>query len=131
VALAGYLDLKTARDPPIALVRNRCRNPMRDRVRLSGSRPGRFGVAKSIKYGRPWSHTSVLTVLRDRTYLGEVYFRATHHRAPHRPLGFEAGTLPESACAQRLRVLGARAAELPQRRAELADSLDAAPRAPT
>jgi site-specific DNA recombinase len=36
--------------------------------------------------GRPWSHMSVLTVLRNRAYLGEVFFRGTYHPAPHQPL---------------------------------------------
>jgi site-specific DNA recombinase len=36
--------------------------------------------------GRPWSHTAVLTVLRNRAYLGEVFFRGTWHPAPHPPL---------------------------------------------
>ncbi len=38
------------------------------------------------KYGRPWSHMAVLTVLRNRTYLGEVYLRGRWHPAPHPPL---------------------------------------------
>lgn len=37
------------------------------------------------KYGRPWSHTSVLTVLANRTYLGQLFFRDTWHPAPTRP----------------------------------------------
>src|ERR687884_161646 len=35
------------------------------------------------KAGRPWGHMAVLTVLRNRAYLGEVFFRGTYHRAPH------------------------------------------------
>lgn len=31
------------------------------------------------KYGRPWNHMAVLTVVRYRTYLGEVCFRDTWH----------------------------------------------------
>ncbi len=38
------------------------------------------------KSGRPWNHMAVLTVLRNRAYLGEVYFRDAYHPAPHRPL---------------------------------------------
>lgn len=38
------------------------------------------------KSGKPWSHISVLSVLRNRTYLGEVYFRDKHHPGPHRAL---------------------------------------------
>ncbi len=36
--------------------------------------------------GRAWSHTAVTTVLRNRTYLGEVYFRGKWHPASHQPL---------------------------------------------
>jgi site-specific DNA recombinase len=35
---------------------------------------------------RPWSHEAVLTVLRNRTYLGEIHFRGTWYPAPHQPL---------------------------------------------
>ena len=38
------------------------------------------------KSGKPWNHMAVLTVLRNRAYLGEVYFRDAYHPAPHRPL---------------------------------------------
>jgi site-specific DNA recombinase len=40
------------------------------------------------KTGHPWSGQSVLTVLRNRVYLGEVYFRGTWHNAinHHEPL---------------------------------------------
>jgi site-specific DNA recombinase len=36
--------------------------------------------------GRPWSHEAVLTVLRNRTYLGEIHFRGIWYPAPHQPL---------------------------------------------
>jgi site-specific DNA recombinase len=36
--------------------------------------------------GRPWSYKSVLTVLRNRTYLGEVHFRGEWHASTHPPL---------------------------------------------
>ena len=35
--------------------------------------------------GRPWSHMSVLTVLRNRAYLGEVLFRGSYHASAHTP----------------------------------------------
>ena len=38
------------------------------------------------KTGRPWGHAAVLTVLRNRAYLGEVFFRDAYHPAPHPPL---------------------------------------------
>jgi DNA invertase Pin-like site-specific DNA recombinase len=36
--------------------------------------------------GRPWSHVAVLTILRNRVYISEIYFRGTWHNAPHQPL---------------------------------------------
>ena len=36
--------------------------------------------------GRPWSRASVLTVLRNRSYLGEIYYRGKWYPAPHEPL---------------------------------------------
>lgn len=36
--------------------------------------------------GCPWSHAAVVTVLRNRAYVGEVYFRDQWHEAPHPPL---------------------------------------------
>jgi site-specific DNA recombinase len=36
--------------------------------------------------GALWSNKSVLEVLRNRAYIGEVYFRGTWHIAPHPPL---------------------------------------------
>ncbi|HXY27723.1 MAG TPA: recombinase family protein [Acidimicrobiales bacterium] len=36
--------------------------------------------------GRPWSYKSVLTVLRNRSYLGEVRFRDSWHPEAHPPL---------------------------------------------
>ena len=35
------------------------------------------------KAGRPWSHTAVLTVLTNRVYVGEIFFRGRYHPAPH------------------------------------------------
>jgi site-specific DNA recombinase len=36
--------------------------------------------------GRPWSYSAVLTVLRNRAYLGEIFFRGAYHQAPHQRL---------------------------------------------
>lgn len=36
--------------------------------------------------GRPWSHMTVMTILRNRTYVGEVFFRDTWHEGSHKPL---------------------------------------------
>lgn len=35
------------------------------------------------KGGRPWGHTAVLTVLTNRAYVGEIFFRGRYHPAPH------------------------------------------------
>ena len=35
------------------------------------------------RQGRPWSHMSVLTVLRNRAYVGEIFFRGVHRKASH------------------------------------------------
>jgi site-specific DNA recombinase len=38
------------------------------------------------KQGRPFNVPAVLTILRNRAYLGEIYYRGRHHPAPHKPL---------------------------------------------
>ncbi len=38
------------------------------------------------KNGRLWSKKSVLTVLRNRVYVGEIYYRGNWYPAPHEPL---------------------------------------------
>ena len=38
------------------------------------------------KNGKPFNPQAVLTILRNRAYLGEIYFRGTNHPAPHEPL---------------------------------------------
>ena len=38
------------------------------------------------KNGRLWSSQSVITVLRNRAYLGEIYYRGSWYPAPHEPL---------------------------------------------
>jgi site-specific DNA recombinase len=38
------------------------------------------------KAGKPWNHRAVLTILRNRVYLGEVFFRDTWHPGRHLPL---------------------------------------------
>ena len=35
------------------------------------------------RQGRQWSHASVVTVLRNRVYVGEIFFRDSYHPAPH------------------------------------------------
>ncbi len=40
----------------------------------------------STRSGRPWQFKSVLTVLRNRTYLGQVNFRGTWSESDHPPL---------------------------------------------
>src|SRR6266550_284140 len=38
------------------------------------------------KQGKPFHANAVLTILRNRAYLGEISFRGQHHPAPHPPL---------------------------------------------
>jgi site-specific DNA recombinase len=38
------------------------------------------------KSGRLWNHGSVLTVIRNRSYLGEIYYRGSWYPAPHEPI---------------------------------------------
>jgi site-specific DNA recombinase len=38
------------------------------------------------KHGKPFNAPAVLTILRNRAYLGEIYFRGRHYPAPHPPL---------------------------------------------
>jgi site-specific DNA recombinase len=38
------------------------------------------------KTGRPWGHTAVITVLTNRVYVGEIFFRGRYYPAPHPPL---------------------------------------------
>lgn len=38
------------------------------------------------KNGRLWSKESVITVLRNRVYIGEIYYRGNWYPAPHEPL---------------------------------------------
>lgn len=38
------------------------------------------------RQGHPWSFSAVLTILRNRAYLGEIYFRGHYYQAPHPPL---------------------------------------------
>jgi len=40
----------------------------------------------STRSGKPWSFKSVLTVLHNRTYLGQVHFRGTWSESSHAPL---------------------------------------------
>lgn len=38
------------------------------------------------KTGRPWGHTAVITVLTNRAYVGEIFFRGRYYPAPHPPV---------------------------------------------
>ena len=44
------------------------------------------GHGHRTKAGKPWGHMAVRTVLRNRVYLGEVFFRDTWHPGRHQPL---------------------------------------------
>ena len=61
--------------------------------RYAHSREGARAVAVWLneaghrtRAGRPWSHTAVLTVLRNPVYVGKVYFRENLHDGPHEHL---------------------------------------------
>jgi len=53
-----------------------------------------------------------------------------NNRIERHLLAFEAGSLPEAQCGERIRTLGAKIAELRDRRTELADALDSTDRQP-
>ena len=36
--------------------------------------------------GRAWGHKAVLQLLRNRAYIGEIFYRGRNHQAPHTPL---------------------------------------------
>jgi hypothetical protein len=38
------------------------------------------------RHGKPFSAKTVLGILRNRVYVGEIFFRGVHHPAPHEPL---------------------------------------------
>jgi site-specific DNA recombinase len=44
------------------------------------------GQGYRTKVGKPWGHMAVRTVLRNRVYLGEVFFRDAWHPGLHQPL---------------------------------------------
>lgn len=69
------------------------------------------------KAGRPWSHTSVLTVLRNRAYVGEIFFRGRYHSSPHPRL------IPEQLFETAQRVLESRAEDMGLRRSNGSDYL--------
>jgi site-specific DNA recombinase len=57
--------------------------------RLEGAQTiGRWLSARGYrtKQGKPFNPQAVLTILRNRAYLGEIFFRGTNHPAPHEPL---------------------------------------------
>ena len=35
---------------------------------------------------KPFNVKAVLSILANRAYVGEIFFRGTHHPAPHEPL---------------------------------------------
>jgi site-specific DNA recombinase len=40
----------------------------------------------TTRAGKPWSYKAILTVLRNRTYVGQVHFRGIWSEAGHPPL---------------------------------------------
>lgn len=59
----------------------------------AAKRLGAHAIAKRLnqaghraRSGKAWGHTAVLTVLRNRAYIGEIFFRGTWHAAEHQQL---------------------------------------------
>ena len=50
------------------------------------NRDGSVQVRALIRINAPFRHASVLSVLGNRVYVGEIFFRGTHHSAPHQTL---------------------------------------------
>lgn len=80
---SGHLTVCAAEAPLVAVIFDR----------YTKHREGARSIANLLntqghrtKTARPWSHTAILTVLRNRAYLGEVFFRGAYHPAPHPPL---------------------------------------------
>jgi site-specific DNA recombinase len=55
------------------------------------------------KNGRLWSSASVITVLRNRAYIGEIYYRGNWYSAPHDPLRCSASSRRRTATSARSR----------------------------
>jgi site-specific DNA recombinase len=79
----GHLQLVEGEAPLVPIIFNR----------YASARVGTRALAAWLnergyrtRSGRPWSHISVVTVLRNRAYLGEIFFRDQWHQAPHQPL---------------------------------------------
>jgi site-specific DNA recombinase len=69
------------------------------------------------RQGKPFSFKAVLEILRNRTYLGEIYFRGTYYPGPHPPL-------VEPLLFQRVQtILGERGEDASQRRSNQSDYL--------
>jgi len=69
------------------------------------------------RFGRPWSHMGVLTVLRNEAYLGKVNFRGAHHQANHPAL------IDQDSFDATQRLLTERGEDHVRRRAEASDYL--------
>ncbi|MCA1831303.1 MAG: recombinase family protein [Actinomycetota bacterium] len=79
----GFLVVKEDEAPVVALIF----------ALYANKRLGSRAIANELnrrghktRLGKPWSHTSVLTVLTNRSYIGEIFFRGHYHKAPHPPL---------------------------------------------
>jgi site-specific DNA recombinase len=69
------------------------------------------------KSGRLWSAASVITVLRNRAYLGEIYYRGNWYPAPHEPL------IPRELFDRAQAILTERGEDRTQRRTNASDYL--------
>jgi site-specific DNA recombinase len=80
---AGHLEVKAEEAPLVRLIFELyCQQRLGARaVATSLNERGHRTAA-----GRLWSHRSVLSVLQNRSYLGEIFFRGVHHPATHSAL---------------------------------------------
>jgi site-specific DNA recombinase len=79
----GRLDVDEAEAPLIAVIFDLYANK---RLGARGIANWLGAAGLSTRAGKPWSFKAVLTVLRNRTYLGQVHFRGTWSDASHPPL---------------------------------------------
>jgi site-specific DNA recombinase len=124
----GYTTAKRARDDnsPNYLIVDEQRAPLVPVIfdLYARSRMGAHAIAHWLndnghrtQRGRLWSHVAVLKVLRNRAYVGEVFFRDTWHPAPHPPL------VDEALFAEAQRLLDERGEDYSKRAANMSDYL--------
>ena len=78
--LTGFLVLREDEAPVVPLIFDRY---VSDRL---GAREVANWLNKHghrTRSGRPWSHASVLTIIHNPVYVGQVFYRGVYHDAPH------------------------------------------------